>query len=200
LLIGHHFISTLLSGRPHYAGHSFRHLLPLGFFDYKLFFSLFGKPVVLEFAIAVGGSFPFGNNPSLPLQPVECGIERAVLHLQEVVRGSLDVLSNLVTVSRTVKECSQDEHVKRALEDGRALLCLFRDGRHPTLDMAMMVDIRLPLVKDVIFRQSNDDSRAYCVSRLIPLNPIRDNARNREAPREFKTSRLTETGKRRTLT
>ncbi len=47
-----------------------------------------------------------------------------MLHLQEVVCGSLDVLSNLVTVSGAVKECSQDEHVKGALEDGRTFRCL----------------------------------------------------------------------------
>jgi hypothetical protein len=65
-----------------------------------------------------------------------------VLHLQEVVRGLLDVLSNLVTVSGAVKERSQDEHVKGALEDGRALLCLFRHRRDSTLDLALIVGIR----------------------------------------------------------
>jgi hypothetical protein len=69
-----------------------------------------------------------------------------VLHLQEVVCGSLDVLSMLVAVSGAVKECSQDEHVKGALEDGRALLSLFRHRRDSSLDMAMMVDIRPSVV------------------------------------------------------
>jgi hypothetical protein len=78
---------------------------------------------------------------------MQCGIEGAVLHLQELVRGSLDVLSNLVTVSGAVKKCSQDEHVQGALEHGRALLCLFRHRRASTLDMATMVDIRLSVVK-----------------------------------------------------
>jgi hypothetical protein len=51
-----------------------------------------------------------------------------------------------VTVSGAVKECSQDEHVKGALEDGRTLLCLFRhrrdstfewrDSRHPTITLS----------------------------------------------------------------
>jgi hypothetical protein len=58
-----------------------------------------------------------------------------VLHLQEVVRCSLDMLSNLVTVSGAIEECSQDEHVKRSLEDGRTFLYPFCHRRYSTLDM-----------------------------------------------------------------
>jgi hypothetical protein len=48
-----------------------------------------------------------------------------VLHLQEVVRGPLNMLTNLMTMSRSIKKCSQDEHVKRAMEKSDPLLCLF---------------------------------------------------------------------------
>jgi hypothetical protein len=85
-----------------------------------------------------------------------------VLHLQEVVRGSLDVPSNLVTVSGAVKECSQNEHVKRALEDGRALLCLFRNRRDSTLDMVTIVDTRPSVVK-------RTQNRLHFFSECIPL-------------------------------
>jgi hypothetical protein len=60
------------------------------------------------------------------------GIERAVLHLQEFIRGPLNVLPDLVTVSRSIEKRSQDEHVKRSLQDPDPLLCLFRHGRHST--------------------------------------------------------------------
>jgi hypothetical protein len=70
-----------------------------------------------------------------------------VLHLQKLVRGPLNVLADLVTVSRSVKKRSQDEHVKRALQNARALLlCLLRHRRRSTLDFASMVDARPSLV------------------------------------------------------
>jgi hypothetical protein len=53
-----------------------------------------------------------------------------------------------VSVSGSVKKRPQDEHVQGALEKSSPLLCLFRHGRHSTFDLAAMVDIRLPVVKD----------------------------------------------------
>ena len=75
------------------------------------------------------------------------GIERAVLHLQKFVRGPLNVLPDLVTVSRSMEKRPQDEHVKRSLEEPDPLLCLLRHKRQSTLDLAVMVDIRLSIVK-----------------------------------------------------
>src|SRR5580692_10069548 len=43
-LICHHFISALLSDGPHDTRYSFGHLLPLRFFDHKLFSAFFRKP------------------------------------------------------------------------------------------------------------------------------------------------------------
>src|SRR5258708_35757943 len=62
------------------------------------------------------------------------GIERAVLHLQEFIRSPLNVLSNLVTVSRPIEKRPQDEHVKRALKKPGALLFWIRHGRQSTSD------------------------------------------------------------------
>ena len=56
-----------------------------------------------------------------------------MLHLQEVVRSSLNVFSDLVTMRSSIKKCPQDEHVQRALENGRALF-LFFHGRRSTLN------------------------------------------------------------------
>jgi hypothetical protein len=44
-----------------------------------------------------------------------------VLHLQEVIRGSLDMLADLVAVSWSIHQRSQDQHVECALKKVRAL-------------------------------------------------------------------------------
>jgi hypothetical protein len=75
------------------------------------------------------------------------GIERAVLHLQEFIRGPLNVLPDLVTVSSSIEKGPQDEHVKRSLEEPDPLLCLLRHRRDSTLNLAAMVDTRLSIVK-----------------------------------------------------
>src|SRR5271170_105543 len=73
------------------------------------------------------------------------GIERAVLHLEEFIRSPLNVLPDLVTVSRSIEKGSQDAHVKRSLEEPDPLLRflghrrqstpdLGKDGRHSTID------------------------------------------------------------------
>jgi len=71
-----------------------------------------------------------------------------VLHLQEFIRSPLDVLPDLMTVGRSIEKCPQDEHVKRSLEEPYPLLGLFWHRRHSTLDVAMMVDIRLSICQD----------------------------------------------------
>ena len=58
-----------------------------------------------------------------------------MLHLQEIVCGPLNVLANLVPISRPMKKRSQDKHVQRALQQICPLLCLFLGhGRRSTLD------------------------------------------------------------------
>jgi hypothetical protein len=67
-----------------------------------------------------------------------------MLHLQKIVWGPLNVLANLMPVSRPIKKRSQDKHVQRALQQISLLLCLFlvtedvrpsmgSDGRHSTI-------------------------------------------------------------------
>jgi hypothetical protein len=131
--ICHHHISVLLNGGPHDACHSFRHLLPLRFLDHKLFFPCWGKAVILELPVTIRGGLPFRGDPTSFLQAMQCGIERTMLHLQEIVCGPLNVLSDLVAMGGTIKQGSEDEHVQRALEQIRALLCLFCHRRRSTL-------------------------------------------------------------------
>src|SRR6185437_12959320 len=62
--ICHHFISTLLSGRPHDARHGFGHLLPFRLFDQKLFSTLLRQSVIFELSVFIRRSLPFGRHPS----------------------------------------------------------------------------------------------------------------------------------------
>ncbi|GGG66403.1 hypothetical protein GCM10011585_05310 [Edaphobacter dinghuensis] len=70
-----------------------------------------------------------------------------MLHLQKVIRGSLDMLPYLVTVCGPIQKRPQNKHVQRALEQVCALRCLFRHRRQSTLDITARVDIRLSTVK-----------------------------------------------------
>jgi len=55
-----------------------------------------------------------------------------VLHLQETIGAALDVLANLVPMSRAVQECAKDEHVQRTQEKVHTLLFLCRHSRPST--------------------------------------------------------------------
>src|SRR4051812_13348395 len=129
LSICHQRISTLLGRGPHDARHGFRHLLPLRFFDDKLLPALFGEPVILELPLAVRGSLPFRGDPSLPFQTVQRGIQRTVLHLEEVIGAALNVLTDLVSVCRAPGEGAQDKHVKRAQKKVHALFGFWHSRR-----------------------------------------------------------------------
>ena len=76
------------------------------------------------------------------------GIERAMLRLKEFIRGPLNVFPDLVPVGGPVKKRPQDKHVERSLEEPDPLLRVFLHRRHSALDLAMMVDIRLSVVKE----------------------------------------------------
>ena len=64
-----------------------------------------------------------------------------MLHLKEIIGGPLNMLANLMTMRWTIKKCSQDEHVQRALKKSnsfchrrRSTLDLSADGRHSTVN------------------------------------------------------------------
>jgi hypothetical protein len=56
-----------------------------------------------------------------------------VLHLEKIVRGPLNMLADLVTMSRTIKKRSQNQHVQRALKKVGSLWWLPIHGRRSTL-------------------------------------------------------------------
>ncbi len=47
-----------------------------------------------------------------------------MLHLQKFICGPLNVLPDLVTMSRPIEKRPQDEHVQRSLEEGRPVAAL----------------------------------------------------------------------------
>src|SRR5580704_17945011 len=122
-------MSALLGGGPHDARYGFGHLLPLRFFDQKLLPAFISQAVVFEFPISIRRSLPLRDDPASCFQAMQRGIERAVLHLQKFIRGPLNVLPELVPMSRSIEKRPQDEHVKRSLEEPDPLLWLFRHRR-----------------------------------------------------------------------
>ena len=70
-----------------------------------------------------------------------------MLHLQKLICSSLNMLADLMTVCRAIKEGPQYEHVQGPLKKPDPLLSLFCHRRHSTLTLAMMVDNRLSIVK-----------------------------------------------------
>jgi hypothetical protein len=103
--------------------------------------------LVFEFPVSVRSRLPFGAHPSSFFQTMQRGIEGTVLHLQKVVCSSLNMLANLMTVGSAIEEGPQYEHVQGSLENSAPLRFLFCHRRHPTLNLAMMVDKRLSIVK-----------------------------------------------------
>jgi len=72
-----------------------------------------------------------------------------VLHLQNFICSSLNMLADLMTVSRAIEEGPQYEHVQGPLEKSHPPLCLFCHRRHSTLTLTAMVDTRLSFVKSL---------------------------------------------------
>src|SRR5438046_4968310 len=74
------------------------------------------QPVELGFAVGVR-RFPLGANPSAHLHAVQSGIERAFLHGQQLIGGSLDVQNNSVAVQLShLRKSFQNEEVETSLK------------------------------------------------------------------------------------
>jgi hypothetical protein len=65
---------------------------------------------------------------------VQRRVKRAMLHLEKIVRSSLNVLADLVAMSGAIKKSSQYQHVKGALKKVYAFRYLFRHGRRSTIN------------------------------------------------------------------
>src|SRR5262249_38795119 len=88
-----------------------------------------GQPVELRTPIVLGRP-PFRREEPGELQPVQRGVEGALLHAQHVVRRPLGALGDAAALSRAAGERLQDEHVERALEQ-LALDVLALEHRRP---------------------------------------------------------------------
>jgi len=101
--------------------------------DHEVLSAFVCQSVILELPIAVRSCLPLGGDPLSTLKPMQSRIERAMLHLKEVVRGPLNVFAYLMTVRMDVEKRPKNKHVQCGPGE-RSLLCLFFDRRHSTLD------------------------------------------------------------------
>src|SRR5215469_167613 len=105
----HHQCISALLDRPHHPRDRAGQLLPLRFLGDKLLLASRGQSVVFELSLQVfPHRLPFGREPPFTFQPVECGIQRSVLNLQQVIGGPLDMLCDLVPVSGPKHQNAQD--------------------------------------------------------------------------------------------
>src|SRR6185437_9342068 len=132
----HESLSLATLGRLHHAANRGDQPPPFGVFSEKLLLTRRSELVILELALAAVGRLPLGADPAFAFEAVERRIKRAVLDLQNVVRGSLDVLGDLVAVGGAEHERPQDEHVQCALHEIESAVCFFSGahGRYTTLN------------------------------------------------------------------
>src|SRR5215472_5808159 len=100
-------ISSLL-GRLHHAPNRGDQPPPFGVLGHEMLFAYRRESVILELAFAASRRLPLCADPAFAFQAMERRIKRAVLDLQNVVGGPLDVLGYLVAVGGTQHERPQD--------------------------------------------------------------------------------------------
>src|SRR4051794_41428661 len=106
--------SLSMSGFEHQS-YGFGESAPVGLLLGELFLALGGEAVELCVA-AIFGFAPFGPEPAAVFQAVERGIERALLHLEDIAGDLPDAQGDAVAVDRTEGDDLEDKHVERALE------------------------------------------------------------------------------------
>ena len=111
---------------------AFEHLLKAGDFTLKMPDACWGDPVGADLAVA-GGSLPLCLDKIFFQHALQCGVERAFLHLEEIVGALLDVLNERVAVHRLALQRLEDHHFERAAEE-IALAGLGRRGHRLVLN------------------------------------------------------------------
>src|SRR5580704_5965283 len=85
--------------------------------DAQLFLPGGGEGVVAGAAVT-GRHSPLGSDPTFQQHALQRGVERAFLHLENIIGGVLNILGNFVTVKFPADgECLEDEQVECARWD-----------------------------------------------------------------------------------
>src|SRR6266852_6390145 len=98
------------------ASDGFSNPLPTGMFRREVPPARGGQAVKFC-APVICGSSPFGFDPSFLQEPLERRVERAVLDLENVLRGLLDELGDAVAMHRPPAKRAQDEQVQGSLQE-----------------------------------------------------------------------------------
>src|SRR5262245_22371472 len=95
-----------------------RQSLPIRRFLLELPSSKPGQRVELRATVVLTG-LPFGLDPSRLLQLVECRIERAIAHLEDVARHLLQALTDRPAVERLEREDLEEQKIECSLNQIR---------------------------------------------------------------------------------
>ena len=124
---------THLAGRSvgvQHPAHRLDQAAPVACLSGELLATARGELVEARAAVVVADA-PGGFDVSLGLEPLERGVERAVIDEQDLVRGRLDGPRDALTVLPAEQQRAKDQDVEGALEEGDAVR-LVPLGRHST--------------------------------------------------------------------
>jgi hypothetical protein len=99
---------------------------PIGCFALQLPTPTRGQPIVLGAPVVLGGAILEGD-PSTLDQAMQSWVERALLHLQHIVRAVLDGLGNGMAACRSETQGPEDQQVQRPLQQLDSVAVVFLD-------------------------------------------------------------------------
>jgi hypothetical protein len=101
--------------RIHQADNRGAKLFPPAMLADELLLAGLGELVIFG-ALAVLRRSPFGSNPALLFQPVQCRVQGAGFRLQDLAGAGADRLADAIAMLRSAAQRLQNKHVERALE------------------------------------------------------------------------------------
>jgi hypothetical protein len=102
--------------RLHHARDGLDQHAPAGMLEHGLFFAG-ARQRVIPRATSGSGNTPLLFQETFRLKPPESGIERSMLHLEQILRSLTDGFGNLVTIGLALLEHAQDHHIQRSLQN-----------------------------------------------------------------------------------
>ncbi len=106
----------IIAGRPHDPVNSGQHPFKAGDLTLELFSARRSNPVNPHFPV-VRGDAPCGIHPTLAEKPLQSGIERTFLNLEQIIGGVADLLSDSVTMQAAAAENVEHHHFECAGEE-----------------------------------------------------------------------------------